>query len=164
MIKWSQERVSVAVETTNGSNISGKSLVDYPDDDDDEEADIMDTKLEGAEPEPEATLESSSTPPPPPERLAEKRRREEEDEDELVKLAAVPKRRSSTSSNSGAGSILRKKSLSGSSADKNAGVGVKDVAPKKIAINIGSTGSKPDNTGVESQEKENRENKDHNEG
>lgn len=137
-----------------------KPLVDYPDDDDEDDA--MDTKPEGTQPETAAETEvPSPSQTPPPERLAEKRRREEEDDDELVKLTAGPKRRSSTSSNSGAGSILRKKSLSGTGTstpgDKIAGA---SAAPKRIAINIGSK-SKPDE--VESNEKENCDDKD-NEG
>jgi protein phosphatase-4 regulatory subunit 3 len=123
----------------------------------------MDTKPEGAQSESntaENDAPSPSAQTPPPERLAEKRRREEEDEDELVKLTAGPKRRSSTSSNAGAGSILRKKSLSGAPADKNAAV--LGVAPKRIAINIGSTGKlEPDPcTEVQSNEKENPAEKD----
>ena len=113
----------------------------------------MDTKPEVAQADPdpvENEVPSPSAQTPPPERLAEKRRRDEEDEDELVKLTG-PKRRSSTSSNSGAGSILRKKSLSGST--ENA-VGV-NSAPKRIAINIGPK-SEPD-TADESNEKENRD-------
>ncbi|CAG8043497.1 unnamed protein product [Penicillium salamii] len=162
--EWSQDRVAIAVETPNGSSPATKSLVDYPDDDDDE--DLMDTNPEGAQPEPTADSDVSSPAQTPPfERLAEKRRREEEDEDELVKLAAGPKRRSSTSSNSGAGSVLRKRSLSGSSTDKNTAIGVASAAPKRIAINIGATTrSKPDSAVVESSEKENRDEKGDNEG
>jgi protein phosphatase-4 regulatory subunit 3 len=112
----------------------------------------MDTKPEGQPSETTAEAETPSpTQTPPPERLAEKRRREEEDEDELVKLTG-PKRRSSTSSNSGAGSILRKKSLSGTGEKTGA-----SAAPKRIAINIGPR-SKSDE--VESNEKENRDDKD----
>lgn len=121
----------------------------------------MDTKPEGAS-EPTADPENSPTAQtPPPERFAEKRRREEEDEDELVKLSAGPKRRSSTSSNSGAGILLRKKSLSGSPAEKSTAIGMASAAPKRIAINIGSTAkSKPETVVVESNEKENRDDKD----
>ncbi|KAJ5874837.1 uncharacterized protein N7529_003267 [Penicillium soppii] len=160
-IKWSQDRETITVGTPNGcTSTVAKPLVDYPDDDDE---DIMDTKPEGAQSESntaENDAPSPSAQTPPPERLAEKRRREEEDEDELVKLTAGPKRRSSTSSNAGAGSILRKKSLSGAPADKNAAV--LGVAPKRIAINIGSTGKlEPDPcTEVQSNEKENPAEKD----
>ncbi|CAG7941465.1 unnamed protein product [Penicillium olsonii] len=162
--EWSQDREAVAVEPPNGSSPATKSLVDYPDDDDDEE-DPMDTNPEGAQPDSTADPEAPSpTQTPPFERLAEKRRREEEDEDELVKLAAGPKRRSSTSSNSGAGSVLRKRSLSGSSTDKNTAIGVASAAPKRIAINIGATKSKPDSAVVENSEKENRDEKDDKEG
>jgi protein phosphatase-4 regulatory subunit 3 len=159
-------------------------LVDYPDDDDE---DIMDTKPEGAEEQPVASPAGTSTEipaspptqtPTPPERLAEKRRREEEDDDELSKLTTGPgpKRRSSTSSNSNAFIMNRKKNLSaGSLADKNASPGVLNratsAAPKRIAINIGSTANPPlsetDNrTEVtsESYEKENRNDSQGNEG
>lgn len=160
-----------------------KPLVDYPDDDDE---DIMDTKPEGAEQQPvgsptETSTEvpASSSPPTqtPPERLAEKRRREEEDDDELSKLTAGPKRRSSTSSNSSAFIMNRKKSLSaGSLADKNASPGVLNrvtsAAPKRIAINIGSTAKPPisetdtirTEVTSESYEKENRDDSQGNEG
>ncbi|KAK9859560.1 hypothetical protein MYU51_013655 [Penicillium brevicompactum] len=163
-IKWPQDNAPGATGASNGSSPAAKSLVDYPDDDD-EEDDIMDTKPEGVS-EPTADLENSSTAQtPPPERFAEKRRREEEDEDELVKLAAGPKRRSSTSSNSGAGILLRKKSLSGSPIEKSSSLGVTSAAPKRIAINIGTTAkSKPETAVVESNEKENRDDKDDNEG
>lgn len=158
-----------------------KPLVDYPDDD---EEDIMDTKPEGAEQQPVASPTETSTEVPaspptqnPPERLAEKRRREEEDDDELSKLTAGPKRRSSTSGNSGAFIMNRKKSQSaGSLADKNASPGVLNrvtsAAPKRIAINIGSTAkpsiSETDTTHTEvtseSYEKENRDDSQGNEG
>lgn len=158
-----------------------KPLVDYPDDDDE---DIMDTKPEGAEQQPvtsptETSTEVPASPPiqNPPERLAEKRRREEEDDDELSKLTAGPKRRSSTSGNSGAFIMNRKKSQSaGSLADNNASPGVLNrvtsAAPKRIAINIGSTAkpsiSETDTTRTEvtseSYEKENRDDSKGNEG
>lgn len=168
-----------------------KPLVDYPDDDDDEDA--MDTKPEIISGQPaqtqsahvadapaETSPEAAATPasptvqtPPAPERLAEKRRREEEDEDELVKLATGPKRRSSISSNSSAGSMNRKKTMSIGSigtADKGSmgvlGSVTDGAAPKRIAINLGSTGkssldgdtSCADSASTEHNEKENRDN------
>lgn len=80
----------------------------------------------------------------PPERLSEKRRREEEDEDELVKLSSTPKRRSSTSSSEGAGSLRAKKSMTFGPKDKGISQGflgnmTGNAAPKRIAINLGST-------------------------
>jgi protein phosphatase-4 regulatory subunit 3 len=153
-IKWSQDRETITVGTPNGSTVS-KPLVDYPDDDDE---DIMDTKPEDAQTDPVDEVPQT----PPPERLAEKRRREEEDEDELVKLTAGPKRRSSTSSNAGAGSILRKKSLSASPVDKNTAVPGVTSAPKRIAINIGPTAKMEE--GDDSNEKENRDRDDAGQG
>ncbi|KAJ5113885.1 hypothetical protein N7456_002419 [Penicillium angulare] len=158
--EWSQDnRGALTADTPNGSTPAMvKPLVDYPDDDEDEDA--MDTKPEVLseqppqaestadapnEPSPEAT--STPTSPaqtPPPERLAEKRRREEEDEDELMKLAAGPKRRSSTSSNSSAGILNRKKTLSigpigVTDKSKSSILGSGAAAPKRIAINLGPT-------------------------
>lgn len=181
-MKWAQNRVATADEPPSGSaSAVVKPLVDYPDDD---EEDIMDTKPEGAGQQPvvgptETSTEVPASPPTqnPPERLAEKRRREEEDDDELSKLTAGPKRRSSTSSNSGAFNMNRKKSLSaGSLTDKNASPGVLNnvtsAAPKRIAINIGSTAKPPisetdtTRTEVTSEiyEKENRDDSQGNEG
>ncbi|OGE56819.1 hypothetical protein PENARI_c002G11658 [Penicillium arizonense] len=159
--EWSQDRGTITVGPPNGSaSPAVKSLVDYPDDDDE---DIMDTKPESPEQsakaqpatgQPEDPTEAPAASPtaqtPPPERLAEKRRREEEDDDELIKLSAGPKRRSSTSSNSGAGILNRKKTMSiGSLADKGATPILSSVtaAPKRIAINIGSTTKSPTSEG-----------------
>ncbi|KAJ5463093.1 hypothetical protein N7475_008037 [Penicillium sp. IBT 31633x] len=176
--EWTQDRVAITVGPPNESTSAVKPLVDYPDDDDE---DIMDTKPEGAQQQPVASPTESSTEvpastlaqtPPAPERLAEKRRREEEDDDELTKLSAGPKRRNSTSSNSSSGLLNRKKNL----ADKNTSPGalnsVTSAAPKRIAINIGSTAKSPTSegdttyTGVtsESNEKENRDESQGNEG
>ncbi len=104
---------------SNGSSPLLKSLVDYPDDDED----VMDTKASPpgmvspspycpkADASSPSTVTSSppspspsstttlATPRTPPERLAEKRRREEdEDEDELGKLTLSKRRSSSMSS------------------------------------------------------------------
>lgn len=103
----------------NGSTSLLKSLVDYPDDDED----AMDTKPSARDPlsssspqslkseatspsTPTSTSTSPSTakhspaiPQTPPERLSEKRRREEDDEeDELGKLSITKRRSSSLSS------------------------------------------------------------------
>jgi protein phosphatase-4 regulatory subunit 3 len=135
-----------------------KPLVDYPDDDEDENA--MDTKPEAdefqAQPTPQQedatadiSLETQSTPvslsKTPPERLSEKRRREEEDDDELVKLTSGPKRRSSTSSSSGSAGLLRRKrgmsigtlSTAEKGSTQNVSGGLGGAAPKRIAINLG---------------------------
>ncbi|RHZ74226.1 hypothetical protein CDV55_105636 [Aspergillus turcosus] len=157
--EWQQEnRVhgAMAVNAQNGAaSPVVKPLVDYPDDDEDENA--MDTKPEADETtrEEDATadisLETQSTPvslsiQTPPERLSEKRRREEEDDDELVKLTSGPKRRSSTSSSSGsAGPRGRKRGMSigtlstaekGPTKSLSGGLGG-SAAPKRIAINLG---------------------------
>ena len=152
-----------------------KPLVDYPDDDEDEE-DAMDTKPEPDGGQVQRTREepqqdgsshddalslserSPSTPvsmiaQSPPERLSEKRRREEEDDDELIKLTSGPKRRSSTSAGPGsAGFLRRKRSVSiGSLAtnDKGAALGNlnSSAAPKRIAINLSSATSKASDAG-----------------
>ncbi|PLB53648.1 DUF625 domain protein [Aspergillus steynii IBT 23096] len=153
---------------TGGASPVVKPLVDYPDDDEDDDA--MDTK---AEPGPEQQQlqpedshsqgsdtnsheESPSTPvsltiQTPPERLSEKRRREEEDDDELIKLTSGPKRRSSTSSGPGSAGLLRKKRSTSigsmSPGDKGNAQGAlgsltTGAAPKKIAINLGSAPAK----------------------
>ncbi|KAI9372522.1 DUF625 domain protein [Aspergillus egyptiacus] len=139
-----------------------KSLVDYPDDD--EEDDAMDTKPESATNQEEGSshevtnddapgereLPSTpvSQPVQPPERLSEKRRREEEDDDELVKLTTGPKRRSSISSSSGSAGMIGKR-RSGSlgsvsiATDKGTAQGGSGsgntAAPKRIAINLSSS-------------------------
>ncbi|KAK7530280.1 component of IIS longevity pathway SMK-1-domain-containing protein [Phyllosticta citribraziliensis] len=108
-----------------------RPLVDYPEEDDDDE-DAMDvlqdenapalstelageeragsTPSTGAPPTPPTSTSPQASPPrqqtpvpstPPPERLSEKRRREEDDEDELGKLSQQTKRRSSSMSSVG---------------------------------------------------------------
>ncbi|GAB1213178.1 hypothetical protein ATERTT37_002327 [Aspergillus terreus] len=184
----SQPHAAVGAAPQNGAASPViKPLVDYPDDDED---DAMDTKTEGADegvqgqqapvsPTTDASPESPATPvssttQTPPERLSEKRRREEEDDDELVKLTSVPKRRSSTSGGPGtAGLLRRKKSITigtVSSADKGATQGTlggvtSTAAPKRIAINLGSSTAKSsdaestDSTSAQtSNEKENKNN------
>lgn len=94
-----------------------KSLVDYPDDDEDS----MDT----TPPEPVDISTKSELEPspmlqtPPPERLSEKRRREEDnDEDELGKLSST-KRRNSGSSVSSTGSVAGHNTLKRKKGFKN---------------------------------------------
>ncbi|RDW74307.1 SMEK family protein [Aspergillus mulundensis] len=167
--EWQQDNQTTGTlisKVPNGAaSPSVKSLVDYPDDDE-EDADAMDTK-----PEPEGDTkqqkpddtsnedapadpvpEQPSTPvsqvvQTPPERLSEKRRREEEDDDELVKLTSGPKRRSSTSSSTGSAGFLRKKrsgsigsvSLGDKAASSQGTPGMANAAPKRIAINLSSS-------------------------
>ncbi|KAL4913848.1 component of IIS longevity pathway SMK-1-domain-containing protein [Aspergillus aurantiobrunneus] len=172
--EWQQDNQAVGTLIPQGPNgaasPSVKSLVDYPDDDE-EDNDTMDTKLEPeanqkqqAQPDDasnddapaDPAGETPSTPvsqvvQAPPERLSEKRRREEEDDDELVKLTSGPKRRSSTSSSTGSAGFLRKK-RSGSIGsvvitDKGVaqgGVATGNAAPKRIAINLSSSTKTPD--------------------
>ncbi|KAH8433234.1 SMEK family protein [Aspergillus melleus] len=182
---------ATAIQAQNGG-ISPvvKPLVDYPDDDEDDDA--MDTKSESGpeqqqlhdeDPPQQGSGANSDEEPPstpvsltiqtPPERLSEKRRREEEDDDELIKLTSGPKRRSSTSSGPGSAGLLRKKrstsigSMSPSDkANAQGGLGslAGGTAPKKIAINLGSSTNKSSQpaadlsapTANESSEKENR--------
>ncbi|KAL2812580.1 component of IIS longevity pathway SMK-1-domain-containing protein [Aspergillus granulosus] len=136
---------------------SVKSLVDYPDDDE-EDNDAMDTNpepeteqkegLNQNEPSDAPSTGEADDPPStpvqavqtPPERLSEKRRREEEDDDELVKLTSGLKRRSSTSSSSGTAGLLRKKRSgsigSVSVTDKGAAQATTNTPPKRIAVNL----------------------------
>ena len=110
---------------TNGAPPMLKSLVDYPDDDFEDQMDTaaaspLPSTPSKPTPDPANETPSPKTPPAlpvsqsPPERLSEKRRRQEdEDEDALGKLSN-PKRRSSVSSVSSAGStgsngVLRRK-------------------------------------------------------
>ena len=104
-----------------------------------------------ASPAAESTTTSSSPVQTPPERLSEKRRREEEDEDELVKLTTTPKRRSSSAGSGTAGPRRGKRNLSLGSTEKGVSQGLKNnmtgnAAPKRIAINLGSTATKPSPT------------------
>jgi protein phosphatase-4 regulatory subunit 3 len=122
---------SVLKPITNGASPL-KPLVDYPEEDDDDQMDILaqDTSPD----QPRETIESP-TPNgkqaiPPSERLPEKRRREEDEEDELTKLTTQTKRRSSSISSAGSAvsthgqTLRRKKSI-------NSG---KDGPPPKISI------------------------------
>ncbi|KAL4806113.1 component of IIS longevity pathway SMK-1-domain-containing protein [Aspergillus unguis] len=161
--EWQQDNQATGTllsQVPNGAaSPSVKSLVDYPDDDDDEGGDVMDTKPE-AETEPEQKAEPSTDDAPadptdetpstpisqvaqsPPERLSEKRRRDEEDDDELVKLTSGPKRRSSTSGSKGSAGLLRKKRSSSIGSEKSTQggpVSAGNTVPKKIAINLSSS-------------------------
>lgn len=138
---------------TNGVTSSPmlKSLVDYPDDEDD----LMDTdpphrhgSASTSTPDTpststEGTPKLSPSPmlqTPPPERFSEKRRREEDnDEDELGKLTTT-KRRNSGSSGSSLGSnasntLKRKK---GFFTKKDNAEAIGDVKVKKIEISLGA--------------------------
>ncbi|RAH61510.1 DUF625-domain-containing protein [Aspergillus piperis CBS 112811] len=170
----SRQTASDAARMQNGAaSPIVKPLVDYPDDDDEDDA--MDTKPEPSDgqapqnqeqpqqdgPEHDAAAGSPadspstpvSTPQTPPERLSEKRRREEEDDDELMKLTAGPKRRSSTSAGPGtAGMVRRKRSVSIGSLsanDKGAALGTlnSSAPPKRIAINLSSATIKASDPG-----------------
>lgn len=164
--QWQQDNQATGTlisQVPNGAaSPSVKSLVDYPDDDE-EENDAMDTTEanQKQQPQPEETSNDDAPADPasdqpstpvsqvvqtPPERLSEKRRREEEDDDELVKLTSGPKRRSSTSSSTGSAGLLRKKRSSSIGsviiAEKGAaqgGQGAGNAAPKRIAINLSSS-------------------------
>ncbi|RAL07973.1 SMEK family protein [Aspergillus homomorphus CBS 101889] len=160
-----------------------KPLVDYPDDDDEDDA--MDAKPEDqTQPKQESSSQeatgrdtvmgssedSPSTPvsltvQTPPERLSEKRRREEEDDDELMKLSTGPKRRSSTNAGSGSAGLLRRKrsvsigSLGSNENSPTLGNTTTSAAPKRIAINLSSATVKSTDIAAEkpNNEKENRE-------
>ncbi|KAL8717139.1 MAG: hypothetical protein Q9225_005593 [Loekoesia sp. 1 TL-2023] len=97
----------------NGNSPLARSLVDYPDD----EEETLNANTRGIERKPVEKINAqavennaSSTAPvgsvPPPERLSEKRRREEDDEeDELGKLSTSKRRSSSISSTSSGVSV-----------------------------------------------------------
>ncbi|KAL2835512.1 component of IIS longevity pathway SMK-1-domain-containing protein [Aspergillus pseudoustus] len=180
--EWPQDRATgtLVSQVPNGAvSPSVKSLVDYPDDDE-EDNDAMDTKPEPeieqkdeskqGEPNEGAPTDDAEDPPStpiqavqtPPERLSEKRRREEEDDDELVKLTSGPKRRSSTSSSTGTAGLLRKKRSgsigSVSVTDKGTAQATTNAAPKRIAINLSSSTKAADtlDTTADENEKENQ--------
>lgn len=133
---------------TNGVTTSPmlKSLVDYPDDDEDS----MDT-TEPGDPGPKPELEPSPMlQTPPPERLSEKRRREEDnEEDELGKLSSS-KRRNSGSSTSSIGSaaghntLKRKKGFKNDRDSPTNGSSAKKIeislSAKKTSSEVGSKG------------------------
>ncbi|KIW45480.1 uncharacterized protein PV06_03871 [Exophiala oligosperma] len=130
-MQWHRKRMKSEMMNGGASNM-GKPLVDYPDDEDDENMDAKvatpqtpltpESSKEVSPPEPRAISDKKLQPSPeiketelqhPPERLTEKRRRQEdEDEDELGKLTGGPKRRNSSSSATSlgsSGSLKRKK-------------------------------------------------------
>jgi protein phosphatase-4 regulatory subunit 3 len=130
-MQWHRKRIKSDMMNGAASPIS-KPLVDYPDDDEDENMDAKavtpqtpltpDSAKEGSSPESKVDSEKNLQPSPdikepelqhPPERVTEKRRRQEDDdEDELGKLSGGPKRRNSSSSASSlasSGSLKRKK-------------------------------------------------------
>ena len=103
-------KLADAAPITNGASPVMKTLVDYPDDDDD----MMDahpvappagTREHSPSTKASSPTSSSTSAQTPPERVSEKRRREEDDdEDELGKLSHGLKRRNSVSSMSSTGS------------------------------------------------------------
>ncbi|KIV80307.1 hypothetical protein PV11_07818 [Exophiala sideris] len=134
-MQWHRRRMKSEMMNGSASPIT-KPLVDYPDDDEDENMDSKglstpqtpmtpESGKETSIPDHRATPEKKLQPSPeikssaesdlqnPPERLTEKRRRQDDDdEDELGKLSGGPKRRNSTSSASSlasSGSLRRKK-------------------------------------------------------
>ncbi|KAL9102355.1 MAG: hypothetical protein Q9163_002477 [Psora crenata] len=132
-----------------------KSLVDYPDDDED----VLET-LPTHSPEKATGQQHPKLSPspmlqtPPPERLSEKRRRQDdEDEDELGKLSTTSKRRNAAPSASTPGgntppgnNPLRKKKGFFPTKDKDrdaASAGAVAEPRKKIAISIGPTTKAP---------------------
>ncbi|PYH41740.1 SMEK family protein [Aspergillus saccharolyticus JOP 1030-1] len=180
---YPQQNTTISAHPQNGAaSPVVKPLVDYPDDDDEDDA--MDTKPEDQthqkqECSPQALTrdtimdsleESPSTPvaltlQTPPERLSEKRRREEEDDDELMKLSAGPKRRSSVNAGSGSAGLLRRKrsvsigSLSSGEKGSSLGNTTTSAAPRRIAINLSSAVAKSTGSAVDktNNEKENRD-------
>ncbi|KAL8905833.1 MAG: hypothetical protein Q9171_006517 [Xanthocarpia ochracea] len=106
---------------SNGVSHLARSLVDYPDDEEeclDANAEVVDRRpmermnAQAAEENAKSRIPVAST--PPPERLSEKRRREEDDEeDELGKLSTTKRRSSSVSSASSGVSMVSMGSSSG---------------------------------------------------
>jgi protein phosphatase-4 regulatory subunit 3 len=121
-----------------------RPLVNYPDDDADED----DMDVFGIDVPTSAQKMSTATQTPdesaspkaaavgsPPERISEKRRREEDEEDELlasISTSTGPKRRASTASNASTGSLrsLRRKSPNINSGKDSGG------GPKKISLSL----------------------------
>ena len=160
-------RLAEAVKKVNGVSTRPKSLVDYPDDDDD----VMDVKEDTKEDSIEskaaddmatasevtgATVTPTST--LPPERLSEKRRREEdEEEDELGKLSQHKRRSASVSSKDGGSpvaasptsSVLRRKnsfSSNGAGTGGRGGGSGPNSAGRKIAISLAVKSPSPTKT------------------
>ena len=157
---------SFGAPSTNGLAPSPilKSLVSYPDDDDDALESLPSQSLpNNSQPKlsPSPMLQT-----PPPERVSEKRRREDDDEDELGKLSTTIKRRNSGSSVSSAGghtspnnNNLRRKKGYIAFKDKDSPNTENDQgeAKRKISISIGSSGVKtpPTQTDEESRDDDN---------
>ena len=121
-----------------------KSLVDYPDDDED----VMDTRTPESSASPVTEPKLSPSPmlqTPPPERLSEKRRREEDNEDDELGKLSSSKRRNSGSSISSIGSatgnhtLKRKKGFI--SKNETRDPPTDDVKVKKISISLGGKDS-----------------------
>lgn len=129
------------------SAINGASpvrpLVNYPDDDaDEDDMDILGADMQSTAQKLSTTTQTSDGGSPakpaaevgsPPERISEKRRREEDEEDELlasISTSTGPKRRASTSSNASAGSL---RSLRRKSPNVNSG---KEGGTKKISLSV----------------------------
>ncbi|KAL9581603.1 MAG: hypothetical protein Q9212_003802 [Teloschistes hypoglaucus] len=145
----------------NGAPTLARSLVDYPDDDEepmDVDKQVTEGKAERAsmpsvEERSRSRLPVPST--PPPEKLSEKRRREEDDEeDELGKLSTSKRRSSSVSSSSSdislsssSGNVLRrKKGFNASNAKES--TGSHDKIKISLSSKVGSeTDSKRDEGG-----------------
>ena len=123
-----------------------KSLVDYPDDDEDS-MDTTEPEDLGTKPEPDP---SPMLQTPPPERLSEKRRREEDnDEDELGKLSSTKRRNSgpltsSIGSAAGHNTLKRKKGFKNDRDSPHNGLSTKKIeislSAKKMASEAGSKG------------------------
>ncbi|KAI9158303.1 hypothetical protein HJFPF1_06295 [Paramyrothecium foliicola] len=126
-----QGRTSEKTPATNGSVTPSKPLVDYPSDE--EADDAVDAQSEGQtkKEEPSEVSDAGTSPAvTPPERLSEKRRREEEDDDELGKLMQNKRRNSSASASSPSptvGAVKRRKSFT---------TGSGNGTPKKISISL----------------------------
>jgi protein phosphatase-4 regulatory subunit 3 len=136
------ELTATAKPVVNGASPI-KPLVNYPDDDAEDEMDIL------ASSEPTVPTQTASTStqtvaaasaepvslPSPPERLSEKRRREEDEEDELLANLASSgtKRRASVSSNASTASVS---SVRGLRRQKSISSGKDGGGPKKISISL----------------------------
>ncbi|KAF2106930.1 component of IIS longevity pathway SMK-1-domain-containing protein [Lophiotrema nucula] len=120
-----------------------RPLVNYPDDEGDDDMDMLATSAPSVSPHAMSTAtqrqETPTTSPSPksstpPERISEKRRREEDEEDELLAnlSSSGTKRRASLSSNASSTGSLRGLRRKNSIASAKDGAG----APKKISLSI----------------------------
>lgn len=164
-----------------------RPLVDYPDDDEEDNAIDTPSTLGGHESgKQKLTIESetdspvaptpskqrplqpspeiTSSPVAPPERVSEKRRREEYEDDELGKLSTGVKRRPSSSSVRSSGSLRRKQGVMGirgtTSGKKESSPPEHENGKMKIAISLGSSGAKANTSsdGSGNPESEDKEN------